>query len=322
MPVFHGAGIPCGMNALLPLLVLALANPPALACPAPLVAKGDIKAGPPLSHAFTLSNRTQDTLTITKVEAGCGCVHRSLSANVLKPGETATLTLDVNTLTQPDGPNRWQAVVSYTANGTPGELAVSMTATLSREVTISPPQLAFSTTGEATQQLTVADRRAKPLSIVKVSSTSPHLTAAAVNGIIQVKLSADAPAGQRDDLIVLQTNDPVYSEFRIPVRINKKSPGQVAASPEEVNVKLATGQDEVSALVQLRAPDGKSVRIDSAASDFSAATVKFSTAAGPVATLRISIGGVAAFQSGSCKVAVKLAEPAGQEVVIPVSWKR
>jgi len=310
------------MNAILPLLVFAVANPPALACPAPVAAKGEIKAGPPLAHAFQLTNRSPDTITIAKVEAGCGCVQRSLSAKVLKPGETATLTLGVNTLTQPDGPNRWQAIVYWSANGAAGELAVSVTATLSREVTITPPQLGFSTTGEATQQLAIADRRAKPLAILKATSSSPHLTASIGNGTVQVKLTADAPAGQRDEVISLQTDDPVYPEFRIPVRINKKAPGQVAASPEEVTVKFAAGQDEVSALVQLRAPEGKAVRIDSAVSDFSAATVKHSTAAGPVATLRITIGGAAASQSGSCKVTVKLAEPAGQEVIVPVSWKR
>lgn len=309
-----------GMNALLPLLVFAFANPPALACPTPLVAKGDIKAGPVLAHAFELTNRTADTLAITKVEVGCGCVKRTLSATVLKPGESATLTLDVNTLTQPDGANRWQAIVSYTANGAAGELAVSITATLSREVTITPPQLGFSTTGEATQLLTIADRRTTPLAIVKATSTSPHLMAAVGNGIIQVKLSADTPAGQRDEVIVLQTNDPVYSEFRIPVRINKKSPGQVVASPEEIAVRLNAGQEEVSTLIQLRAPEGKTIRIDSATSDFAAVGAKFSSAAGPVATVRISVGGIAAMQPGSCKVTVKLAEPAGQVVVIPVSW--
>ena len=306
------------MNAILPWILFAAASPPALVCPTPLVAKGDIKAGPPLAQTFELANRSAGPITIVKVEAGCGCVKRSLSTTTLKPGGSATLTLDVNTLTQSDGPNRWQAVVSYSANGTPGELAVSLTANLSREVTLSPPQLGFSTTGEATQTIAVADRRATPLAILKAASTSPHLAATIENGSVRVKLSADAPAGQRDELIVLQTNDPTYPEFRVPVRINKKAAGQVAATPEEIAVKLNAGQDEVSALVQLRAPDGKSIRIESATSDFAAVTTRFSKDAGPVATVRVAIGGVA--QPGSCKVIVKLAEPAGQEVIIPVSW--
>src|SRR5215470_1022157 len=99
------------MNTLLTLLALGVANPPPgpLACPAPLAARGDVKAGPPLTHTFELTHRgpAGTTLTITKVQAGCGCLRQSLSAGVLRPGETAKLTLEVNTLTQPDGPNRW-----------------------------------------------------------------------------------------------------------------------------------------------------------------------------------------------------------------------
>jgi hypothetical protein len=313
------------MNAFLPILALCVANPPvpALTCPTPLVAKGDVKAGPPLAHAFELVNRSPNTITITKLEAGCGCVKRTLTAQVLKPGESATLTLDVNTLTQSDGPNRWQAIVGYQlddAQRNVGELAVNITANLSREVTVSPPQLAFSTTGEATQQIAIADRRAKPLSVVKTTSSTPHLSATVGPRGIEVKLAADAAAGQRDEVIVLQTNDPVYPEFRIPVRINKKAADQVTASPEELSVRLNAGQEEVSALVQLRAPDGKQIRIASATSDFAAVGTKFSEAAGVVATVRISVGGIAAAQPGSCKVTVKLAEPAGQSIVIPVTW--
>jgi hypothetical protein len=332
------------MNTLFTLVALGLGNPPApapLQCPTPLAAKGDVKGGPPLTQTFELTHRgAAGILTVTKVEAGCGCLRRSLTAHVLRPGETTKLTLEVNTLTQPDGPNRWQVSVGYTldvpvAPGAPaasqtGEVLLEVTAKLSREVTVMPPQVAFSTTGEAKQTIIVTDRRAKPLTVVKAVSTSPHLTAEVGPAIaeplrgkaqpITLKLFADAPAGHRDETVVLLTDDPEYPEFRVPVRILKRDPKAVTAAPEEVAVRFAAGQDEVSALVQLRAPDGKPVRIDSAESDFPAATVKHSTGSGPVATVRVTVGGAAAAQPGGCRVRVRLAEPAGQEVVIPVSW--
>src|SRR4051812_27401889 len=74
----------------------------------PLAAKGDVKAGPPLSHTFDLVHNGTGTVTITKVEAGCGCLRQAIGSKALKPGEKTQLTLEVNTLTQPDGPNRWQ----------------------------------------------------------------------------------------------------------------------------------------------------------------------------------------------------------------------
>ena len=323
------------MNAILALL--AVANPPTdapLHCPAPLVAKGDIKGGPPFAQTFELTHRGTSTLTITKVEAGCGCVHRALSATTLNPGETAKLTLEVNTLTQPDGPNRWQAVVSYSLDGTEpkqsGELAVAVTAKLSREVSVNPPQVGFSTAGEAAQTLTVTDRRRKPLTVTKAIGSSPHLTATIAAPLLEsngthsqkigLKLSADAPAGHRDEVIVLQTDDKEYPEFRVPVRVLKKSPGTVGAAPEEVAVRFAAGQEEVSSLVQLRSPDGKNLRIESATCELPAVTAKFSAEAGPVATVRVIVGGAAVAQAGSTVVRVRLAEPAGQIVAIPVSW--
>jgi hypothetical protein len=317
------------MNAILLLIAVGFAEPAGpLSCPTPVVAKGDFKAGPTLTQTFELTNRGDREITFAKVEAGCGCVKRNIPRPNLRPGESTTLTLEINTLTQPDGANRWQAIVSYhieDANRTPGELVVSVTANLSREVTVSPPQIAFSTTGEATQQLTITDSRGKPLTVVKALTSQEHLLTAvgpAAGGrqAVALKLASAAPAGQRDEVLILQTDDPAYPEFRVPVRINKKAPGQVTASPEELSVKLGAGQDEVSALVQLRAPDGKTLRIASAESDFAAVTTKFSSDPGVVGTVRITVGGLAASLPGSCKVRIKLAEPAGQEIVIPVTW--
>ncbi|MDB5311759.1 MAG: hypothetical protein JWO38_5961 [Gemmataceae bacterium] len=329
------------MNAILTLVALGLGDPPApaaLVCPAPIAAKGEVKGGPLLPHTFELTHRgPAGTITITKIEAGCGCLRRTLSAGVLQPGETVKLTLEVNTLTQPDGPNRWQAVVGYTLDlpGPPaasrtGEVLLAMTATVAREVVVAPPQLGFSCTGEAAQTLTVTDRRAKPLTVVRAASSSPHLTAevgqpaAGPGGIrtqlVTLKLTAAAPPGHRDEAVVLLTDDPEYPEFRVPVRVLKRAAGAVTAAPDEVTVRLAPGEEEVSALVQLRAPDGKPVRVEAAESDFPGVAVKWSPGAGPVATVRLTVSGAVARQPGGCRVRVRLAEPAGQEVVVPVSW--
>src|SRR5262245_17986866 len=214
------------MNTLICLLAVGVGNPPpaALHCPTAVAAKGDVKGGPPLTHTFELTHRGAGTLTITKVEAACGCLRQSLSAGVLSPGETARLTLEVNTLTQPDGPNRWQAAVTYKVEAPgaapqTGELLLQVTATLSREVSVNPPQIGFSTTGKASQEITITDTRAKPLTVVKAAATSTHLATeiaqrqAGKGQAVTVKLSADAPAGHRDETIILLTDDPEYPEL-------------------------------------------------------------------------------------------------------------
>ena len=322
-----------GMNTFLLLAAAGLGEPPApapLHCPAPVAAKGEVKAGPPLAHTFELTHRgPAGTLTITKVEAGCGCLRRGVSAATLKPGEATKLTVEVNTLTQPDGPNRWQAVVSYTVDGGgAGQLPLTLTATLSREVTVTPPQVAFSAAGEAVQTLAVTDRRAAPLTVIRAASSSPHLSAevkprAAVPGKpaaqeVVVKLAAAAPAGHRDETVVLLTDDPLYPELRVPVRVLKRPAGRVVATPDEVVARFGAGQDEVSVLVQLRAADGKPVGVAGAESDHPAAAVKWSAGVGPAAAVRVTVRRQA--QAGGGTVRVRLAEPAGQEVAVPVSW--
>jgi hypothetical protein len=321
------------MNTLILLLATGVANPPAtpLQCAAPTAAKGDNKGGPPLVHTFDLVHAGTGTLTITKVEAGCGCLRQLLTANVLQPGETARLTIDVNTLTQPDGPNRWQIRVNYKAEAPGaqpqvGELLLQITANLSREVAVNPPQLGFSTSGVASQTITVTDTRAKPLTVLKAGVSTPHLTVeigpreAGKGQAIIVKVSADAPVGHTDQVVTLLTDDTEYPELRVPVRLLKRAGGTVTAAPDSVAVRFAAGQTEVSTLVQLRGTDGKPVGITAAESDHPGVTVKWSPTAGPVAVVRVTVTEAAAIQPGTCKVRVRLAEPSAQEVVIPVGW--
>ncbi|HXD87030.1 MAG TPA: hypothetical protein VN641_11080, partial [Urbifossiella sp.] len=186
----------------------------------------------------------------------------------------------------------------------------------------------FSTSSEATQSIAVTDRRGKNLTIVKAVSSSPHLTATIGKGELQangnrtqsiaLQLAATAPAGHRDELLVLQTDDPDYPEFRVPVRVLKKAAGAVNAAPEAVAVRFAAAQDAVSTLVQLRAPDGKKIRIAAAESDIAAVTVKYSAAAAAAATVRITVASSA--KDGSGFVKLHLAEPTEQDVLVPVSW--
>lgn len=322
------------MNTLMLLLAVGVANPPAAAplqCAAPTAAKGDFKGGPPLVHTFDLVHSGNGTLTITKIEAGCGCLRQLLTANVLQPGETARLTIDVNTLTQPDGPNRWQIRVAYkleapAAQPQLGELLLQITATLSREVAVNPPQLGFSTTGVASQSITVTDTRAKPLTVLKAGVSSPHLSVeigpreAGKGQIVTVKVAAETPAGHTDQVVTLLTDDTEYPELRVPVRVLKRAAGTVTAAPDAVAVRFAAGQTEVSTLVQLRGTDGKPVAVASVESDHPGVTVKWSPTAGTVAVVRVTVTAAAAAQAGSCKVRVRFAEPATQEVVIPVGW--
>jgi hypothetical protein len=325
------------MNTLICLLTLTLPSQQKapLQCPETVAKKGDVKSGPALVHAFELTNGGTGTLTITKVEATCGCLRQSLTGGVLQPGETTKLTIEVNTLTQPAGQNRWQIVVRYKIEfpNTPvqtDELLLQITANLTREIILSPPQLGFSTTAGASQTLTLMDQRMKPLKIVKASTSSPFLSVeigprvdVAGGGHTQsvsVKLSEETPTGHRDEAVILLTDDPEYSELRVPVRVLKRAAGAAIATPETVSIRFGSDQTEISTPVQIRSADGKPFSIASAESDHPGVTVKWSMGTGAVGVVRITITESASVQTGTCKVRVKLGDAPGQEIVVPVNW--
>lgn len=325
--------------ALLSLGATPVAGP--LMAAAPSADRGEVRTGPLLVQVFELTHRGDaGALTITGVEAGCGCLNPTLSRKVLRPGETAQLTLSVNTLTQPPGPNIWKLVVRYrVADSGDGpapppvrpdfELELKVSARLVQEVSVTPPMLAVSTAAATTQTVTVADRRATPLTVRAATTTNPHLTAtvrpatgaAPRTQPVDVTVTDAYPPGQSDETLVLLTTDPACPELRVPIRVTKRKPGSVTATPGAAEVRFARNQVEASALVQLRRPGGGELRVERVESDHPAVRAKWPTSAGPVATVRIVVDRERANnRGGRAEVRVLLAGPVGESMVLPVSW--
>lgn len=323
------------------LLTAALLATPA-AEPAPAVSfstdteraeKGVAKAGPALRHTFTIKHTgTTGTLVLAGVEPGCGCVRYGLSKLTLQPGETSHLLLEVNTLTQAEGPQVWHATVHGRLElpGTPraipatGTLVVRIAATLEREVVVTPPMIAFSTTGEAHQVVTVTDKRpGGNLKVQQVASSSKHLTATLRDdGTVAVALDPNFPADGKphQEIVTLATADPAYPEFRIPVSITKRASSGVSTTPDRFTPRFATGDTTKSAVVQLRDPAGAKIQIASATCPKPGVTVSFSPGSNPVAAVKATIDRTIAGANGTASVVVSLATPAGASVTIPLVW--
>lgn len=315
------------MNTMLGVLLLIVTAPPApLSADAATVDRGDVKAGPLLKQTFRVTNGTAEAVTITALESGCGCVRRSVSKNDLKPNETADVTIEVNTLTQADGPQSWLLKLKHrrasTAKTAPDELLeLRLAAKLSHEVSVSPPMVSVSTEGEAATTITLTDKRTTPLTISKVVSSSSHITAklreekTAGTLIIDLAVAADLPVGTHDETIVLHTTDAEYAELRVPARIVKRAKNAVTAYP----VALDLTADAPSGIVQFRRGGGKAVAIASAECATPGVTVTASTGSGAVATIKVVVSAKA---SGKADVRVKFSEPADVELVVPVRWEK
>ncbi len=313
------------MNTIIAVLLASVAAPPTLNVDSAKVDRGEVRGGPILKQTFRVTNSSAEVVAIAGLDSGCGCLRRAVSKNELKPGESADVSMDVNTLTQPDGPQTWTLKLRYRpaslAKTSPDELQeLRVTAKLVREVSVTPPMISVSTEAAATASIVLADSRGAPLSVKKVVSSSPHVVAkwksdAKGRFTIELAIAAELPAGTHDETIVVHTDDAHYAELNVPARIVKRAKNAVNAYPDSLELDAV----ESRGIVQFRR-GGQPVEIASAACESADVTVTASKGSGAVATLKVVLGPKAT--AGKGEVKVKFAEPAGAELTLPVRWTK
>ncbi len=295
---------------------------------APVVDRGGVKAGKPLSQTFRLHNRTTLPLTIDEVAVGCGCLKPRVSRMAIPAGESAELVIDVNTLSQASGPNSWKTVVRYHGDK-PGEQELRINATIVREITIEPVALALTLTKEASHTITVTDSRYKPLRVASATCSSKHVKVdlpdarSGANGAriqeIEVKILESFPVGESSETLIIKTDDDEYKHLQVPILVTKKSPDLAIASPAELDLRLAKGQDEVRGVVSITRgrPIGRVESDHAAVKAVYLATT--SSGFGAASHLAITIAAGKDDRKGSATVKIHLSDPP-QVLVIPVTW--
>jgi hypothetical protein len=321
------------MNTLLFAALLGLAPAAApLTTNEAVVDRGNVKAGAPLAHTFHLRNQSEMPVVIGEVAAGCGCLRPKLSRKNIPPGASAELAFEINTLSQAEGPNSWTATIHYKYGNETGELGIQLKANLRREITIEPVALGLTIDKEASHTFTLTDRRAKPLTIAAARCSSKdiktQLTAIGVNSkgerIQQVHITIldSFPPGHSTEILQIVTDDEEYRELNVRISVTRRIPGQVAASPDQIDLRLTSGQATASGLVRLRDPDDRPVVVDRIETDHAAVRFKWVPGPGSMATVRLGVETDGKAVSGRGSVTVYLKEPKGQVLVIPVTWQR
>ena len=85
-----------------------------LVCPVPEFAvPNEVLSGEPLRHRFEVRNAGNEAIEILGLKPGCGCLAPRIDRMRLLPGESATVAVDVNTVTQAEGRNAWRVTVRY-----------------------------------------------------------------------------------------------------------------------------------------------------------------------------------------------------------------
>ncbi len=306
------------MFAALVLAVAAAADP--LSAPDPVLDAGTVRVGPPLVRRFAFTNAGPDPLTITDVRSSCGCLAPRLAKRVYGPGERGELAVEVNTLSQPVGPHRWAFTLAYRCGATAGERTLELTADLKQEIEVAPAAVAFHGDGPLSAVVAVRDPRPKPLAVTAAAASAPFLRATAVadggpgRWAVRVEVAGDCPDGRHAETVTITTDDPDYRTLKVPVTVVREPRRRVAALPNRATL-VAGG----SALVQLRA-DGEPVRVESVEGSVPALACRWAAGPGDRATVRVGLD--RAKWDGrplAGEVRVRLAAPAGETVIIPVS---
>ncbi len=232
-----------------------------LECAEPTVEKGEVRSGVPLSHRFVFVNRGRETVEVTDVRPSCGCLAPKLEQRRFRPGESGTLLLEVNTLTQPAGANSWRTTIHYKTDGVEHELPLYVCARVVMEISVEPPSLAIYTDTSISHEITVIDRRTEPLIVRAVSASSPHVRARLGElrrndagqwlRSIQVEVLADCPEGHHNESLCICTSDPTYPELKVPFTIVKRPRQQVSAAPSSILLSEAAGQPLPARIVLL-----------------------------------------------------------------------
>lgn len=291
---------------------------------------GGARAGHLLTHQFPFVNDGPGAIEITETRATCGCLKPRVSKQVFQPGESGEMVLEVNTLSQPAGPNTWRAFIRYREGSQDREVPLQLAAQLLREIHVQPAAMTMVAEGKLTHEVSVTDSRSKPLAITAVHTSSPHLKAAVIGRTadaqghvthrIRLALEAAYPEGRHEDTLSIFTDDPAYAELRVVVTVLKRPRQQVIATPSQATLSAPAGQPIPSKIILLRDAGSEKVEVEAVTVDDPAISCKWAPGPGPMTTLRIQVDRARLSGNGLLSaVHVQVRQPMRQTVTIPVS---
>lgn len=292
----------------------------------PVADVGEGRSGAPLGHRFAFVNRGREAAEIVAIRAGCGCLTPRLPKRVYQAGESGVLLLEINTLSQEEGPHVWTCQVTCQSGERRYDLPLQMKGRIVAEVTVRPAVLTVFTESAGSHELVLTDRRPRPLRVTDLRASSARLAPRIVdetrNGEghtvrrLRLDVSADCPEGRHEESISIHTDDVTYRELRVPVTIVRRSRPRVSASPQEVT--LPPGSPALSShLIRLRDRQDQPVLVEAISVDDPAVTCTWAPGPETQATLRVRVDG-ARLASDRTLLRLQLSQPVQETVIIPI----
>jgi hypothetical protein len=297
---------------------------------APAFDAGEARSGQPLRHVFGFVNDGPETVAVTGLHPGCGCLVPKLEKRIYAPGERGALLLEINTLAQPEGPHTWSVQAQYRCGEQPREVTLQMRATVVHEISVQPAALIVFADRAVSHDITLTDTRTMPLSITGLHATSRHLTSRVTeNGRnsqgrqqfkIHLALGDLFPEGRHEEALHIITNDPAYADLTVTVTVIKRPRQRVQAFPGELTWARAGTSALPSQIVRLRDGDDAPVVVDHIVPDHPALSCRWAPGPGAMATLRITVASHQ-LSAGNLQSAVHVhvSKPFQEILTIPVT---
>jgi hypothetical protein len=299
----------------------------------PVVDAGEVRRGPALVQRFPFVNVGSGAVAITDAKGSCGCLKPRFSKQQLNAGEEGWLEMEVNTLSQPAGPNTWRIQVVYRDGEQTVETSVQLSARLIAEIDVEPAaiNIVCGPHSSLVRNIEIIDRRARPLGITSVQVSSPHLLVedkyhpwnvveTGCHTLIPLYIRPEYPEGKHDEVVSIFTDDPAYRELKVPVTILKHARLRVSVAPDQVTFEGKVGDPLPSRIVLVRDADDQPVAIEQLTADDPALICRWAAGPNSMATVKILVDaaqlkGRTSIQSA---VRVQVREPAVQTLVVPV----
>lgn len=299
-----------------------------LVCKEPLYVAGSIKSGVPLAHTFTFTHQGHADVSIVAIKSSCGCLNPQLAKRRFRPGEVGRLRVAVNTLTQKAGPRSWYTRILYREGEQEKQLIVHVRAILQAEIRLDPAEARIYTSGGARYSLTLTDTRAKPMTVTKITPShlalraklgQPSKTTEGRSFPIEVRLDKNYPVGERQESLVVRTDDSTYPQLVIPVTVVKRERPRIQVLPNEIVIDTRPNSPIPSKRILLRIPDSDSVTIESVQSSDPAIHCVWAEGPQECGVIRVRIDRKKLPNNGiDAEIRVRLEEMSDEPVVIPV----
>ena len=298
--------------------------------PQPVADLGEVRGGTPLTHRFTFINQSPDAVEITNAQASCGCLTPRVAKNILQPGETGALLLEVHTLNQPAGPRNWNVRLSYRSGNQLYEMTLLLSAHIVTEITVQPAALTVFVDSTVGHEIVLTDLRLKPLAIAGVRTSSPALKTRVTEQFqdgfghwvrkISLEVAADYPEGRHDEAVDILTDDPTYRDLKVPVTIVKRSRQRLSALPEKVSLQAPPQGAIPSRIVLIRDYHEGTVVVDRITADDPAITCPWAAGPNNMTTVRVGVNRADLHgESLRTQIHVHVSQPVDETLTSPVT---